>query len=513
MSGRVSKSIKNAEVNLIFYFLTLFLSFFSRKIFLDCLGPEFIGLSGTLSNILGYLNLAELGIASCISFHLYKPLQENNHEKLQELLSVYGYLYQCVGLIILIIGLILSIFFPLIFGKTTLPLGIVYFAFYSLLGSSLIGYFINYRQILLSADQKNYIVAIYTRSASLIKTLLQIYLAYNYKNLYLWVFVEFLFSLLACIILNWKINNEYPWLQTNKQKGRSLLKKYPGILTNTKQIFIHKIKDVILMRSDELFVFMFVSLKMVAYYGNYTLIVSRVGQVFSAMLDSINAGIGNLIAEGNKEKIMQVFWEMLTIRHFVAGFLCFSTYHFVEPLISVWLGEQYILDRTITALLAIYIYISASRGVVDMYNHAHGLYADTWSAWTELAINVTVTVIAGYFWGIIGILLGKIISTGIIIVLWKPYYLFHSGLKLKYCDYWEGSIRNYLVSFITFIITHSIIKYYLTINISGFGPLTCFCILCTIIYLLINISLIFLLCKGAKQSLFRIKNILIKNRA
>ena len=76
MGERVHKSILNAEVNLVFYFLSLFLAFFSRKIFLDCLGPEFIGLSGTLSNILGYLNLAELGIASCISFHLYKPLQE-----------------------------------------------------------------------------------------------------------------------------------------------------------------------------------------------------------------------------------------------------------------------------------------------------------------------------------------------------------------------------------------------------------------------------------------------------
>ena len=513
MSGRVSKSIKNAEVNLIFYFLTLFLSFFSRKIFLECLGPEFIGLSGTLSNILGYLNLAELGIASCISFHLYKPLQENDHEKLQELLSIYGYLYQCVGLIIFIVGLILSLFFPWIFGNTTLPLSIVYFAFYSVLGSSLIGYFINYRQILLSADQKNYIVAIYTRSASLIKTILQIYLAYNYKNLYLWVFIEFLFSLLACIILNWKINKEYPWLQTNKQEGRSLLKNYPGILINTKQIFIHKIKDVVLMRSDELFVFMFVSLKMVAYYGNYTLVISRIGQVFSAMLDSINAGIGNLIAEGNKEKIMQVFWEMLTIRHFVAGFLCFSSYHFVEPLISVWLGEQYILNRTITALLSIYIYISSSRGIVDMYNHAHGLYADTWSAWTELVINITVTVIAGYLWGIIGILLGKIISTGIIIVLWKPYYLFHSGLQLKYSNYWEGSTRNYLVSVVSFIVTHSIIKYYLTIHVSSFGSLICYCILSSIIYLLINLSLIFLFCKGAKQSVYRIKNYLIKNQA
>lgn len=510
MSGRVKKSIKNAEVNLIFYFLAIFLSFFSRKIFLECLGPEFIGLSGTLSNILGYLNLAELGIGSCISFFLYKPLQANDHNRIQELLSVFGYLYRIVGLIILCVGGVLSIFFPWIFNNTTLPIGIVYFAFYSLLGSSLIGYFINYRQLLLSADQKNYIVAIFTQSANLIKTLLQIYLAYYYKNLYLWVFVEFLFSVLACIILNWKINTEYPWLKTNKAMGKTLLKKYPGILTNTKQIFIHKIKDVVLMRSDELFVFMFVSLKMVAYYGNYTLIISRIGQLFSAILDSINAGIGNLIAEGNKENIMKVFWEMLTIRHFVAGILCFSMYHFVEPFISVWLGTEYILDRKIVALLSIYVYISTSRGVVDMYNHAHGLYADTWSAWTELLINISVTIVAGFFWGIIGILLGKIISTCIIIVLWKPYYLFHSGLNQSYKKYWKGVSRNYIVSIISFLITHHIINHIKMITITGYVSWGFFCLISFCIYLSINITLTITCCYGASSSIVRLKKIIFR---
>ncbi len=504
MSERVKKSIKNAEVNLVFYFLAIFLSFFSRKVFLECLGPEFIGLSGTLSSILGYLNLAELGIASCISYFLYKPLQANEKDRIKEILSIFGYLYRNVGLIILIIGIVLSIFFPWIFNNTTLPLSIVYFAFYSFLGSSLIGYFINYRQLLLSADQKNYIVAIYTQSAYFLKTIIQIYLAYYYKNLYLWVFIEFLFSILACIILNWKINTEYPWLKTNKALGKSLLKKYPGILTNTRQIFIHKIKDVILMRSDELFVFMFVSLKMVAYYGNYTLIISRIGQLFSAILDSINAGIGNLIAEGNKENIMKVFWEMLTIRHFVAGILCFSTYHLVEPFISVWLGTEYILDRRIVALLSVYIYISSSRGVVDMYNHAHGLYADTWSAWTELLINLSVTILAGLYWGIIGILLGKIISTSIIIAIWKPYYLFHAGLQLNYNYYWRGASRNYFVSFISFIATHYII-YYINITITGYISWGIFCIISLCIYLPINIILTITCCYGAKNSLIRLK--------
>ena len=53
MGGRVHKSMLNAEVNLLFYFLSLFLTFFSRKIFLDNLGAEVMGLTGTLNNILG----------------------------------------------------------------------------------------------------------------------------------------------------------------------------------------------------------------------------------------------------------------------------------------------------------------------------------------------------------------------------------------------------------------------------------------------------------------------------
>ena len=208
MSERVHKSVLNAEVNLFFYFLSLFLTFFSRKIFLDCLGTEFIGLTGTLGNILGYLNLAELGITASIGYFLFKPLQTNNRQEIQEILSLLGYLYNWIGLIILIGGIIISLFFPIIFNNAHLSFGIIYFAFYSFLGSSLIGYFINYRQIILEADQKKYLVAIYYQSANIIKIILQIYLAYTYKNLYVWVGVEFLFCIIWCITLNWKINKE-----------------------------------------------------------------------------------------------------------------------------------------------------------------------------------------------------------------------------------------------------------------------------------------------------------------
>lgn len=510
MGNRVHKSILNAEVNILFYFLSLFLTFFSRKIFLDNLGAEFIGLTGTLNNILGYLNLTELGISASIGYFLFKPIQTNNRKEIQDILSLLGYLYNWIGAIIFIGAFIISLFFPFIFSNAGLGFGIIYFAFYSFLGSSLIGYFINYRQILLSADQKNYLVAIYYQSARLIKLGLQIFLAYYYKNLYVWVAVEFLFGIIGCIILNWKINKEYPWLKVNKQQGKALLKQYPDIIKKTKQVFIHKIKDFVLVKSDELFIFLFVSLKMVAYYGNYMIIISKLISLFSSITGSVGASVGNLVAEGNKERMLKVFWEYTTIQHTIAATLTFSLYAFLEPFLSHWLGSEYIMDNRILILLVIYIYITNSRNSVDAFNFAHGLYADVWSAWAELIINVSVTIVCGLQWGIIGILIGKLASLIPIVVIWKPYYLFTSGFQEKVKDYWTGVIRNYVISAFAIGISLYILHF---IPISPYRTIwdwMAYSAIGIVIFMSIDLSATVLFAKGAMDSLNRIKSIIKK---
>ena len=505
MADRVHKSMLNAEVNLLFYFLSLFFAFFSRKIFLDNLGAEFIGLTGTLNNILGYLNLSELGISACIGYFLFKPIQTNNRQEIQDILSLLGYLYNWIGCIIFAGAFFISLFFPLIFAHAELSLGIIYFAFYSFLGSSLIGYFINYRQILLSADQKNYLVAIYYQSANLVKIALQIFLAYQFKNLYVWVAVEFLFGIIGCIILNWKINKEYPWLNVNKKQGKQLLKRYPEIITKTKQVFIHKIKDFVLVKSDELFIFLFVSLKMVAYYGNYLIIISKLISLFSAASGSVGASVGNLVAEGNKERMLKVFWEYTTIQHTIAAILAFSLYAFLEPFISHWLGSEYIMDNRILILLVVYIYITNSRNSVDSFNYAHGLYADVWSAWAELIINLSVTIICGLKWGIIGILLGKIASLIPIVVIWKPYYLFTAGFKESVSIYWKGVLRNYTISAFAFFSATYILK---QIPIDPYHTIWSwieYAAIGMVIFLTIDLTTTLLFAKGAKDSLKRIR--------
>ena len=505
MGERVHRSVMNAKVNILFYFLSLILAFFSRKIFLDNLGADFIGLTGTIGNILGYLNLAELGIGSCISIFLFKPIQNNDKIKINEIISIIGYLYKYIGIIILSAGSIISMFFPLIFRNESIELGIIYFSFYTYLCSSLIGYFINYRQILLSADQKNYVVSAYFQTFDIIKKGIQIYLAYNYKNLYVWIAVEFIFSLISCILLNWKINKEYPWLKSDKNEGKELLRLYPNILTNVKQIFIHKIKDFILNKSDELFVFMFVSLEMVAFYGNYIIIISKINQFFGRAQDGIGESVGNLVAENNRNKIVEIFWALMSIKYLIAGFVCFAIYNYTEPFISLWLGKQYLLPHNILVLLTLYIYITNTRGVVDMYNHAYGLYADTWSAWTELILNISITVLLGFKYGIIGILYGKLISTGLIIIFWKPFYLFTSGLKLPTSVYWYGTLKFQIMIVLSFILGEIIC------DLSPIDPNNCissliiYCITTMAPFILILISGFYFFTPGTKQVISRLK--------
>ena len=444
----------------------------SRTIFLKSLGSNFLGLIGTLQNILGLMNLAELGLGAAISFALYKPLQENKKTDISDIISLFGFFYKKIGVFVFGAAIILSAFFPLIFRNSPVSYGVVYSAFYTFLFSSLLSYFVNYTQILFVADQKNYLVAAYFQTANILKILLQMALTWKYGNPYIWIAIELSFGILYSLILRWKVRQVYPWLKTCTRNGAALKRQYPDILIRTKQVFIHKIKDFLLMQSDQIFVFAFVSLSMVAYYGNYTLITTRITGLFTTTMDSITAGIGNLIAEGNRPRILSVFWELMAFRYFLAGIIVFCSYHLINSFISLWLGSEYILENSIVVLLMIYVFIMITRGTVDMFNTAFGLYADTWAAWTEVILNVGITVATAFYLGINGILLGKIISTALIIVLWKPYYLFSRGLQTSYLLYWKKTFPLLLAFAILYTAFHFISKPFLTLfpnHSSSFG--------------------------------------------
>ena len=435
--SRFKKSLLNARVNLFFFLLMLVLSFFSRRIFLEMLGDDFIGLTGTVESLLHFLNLAELGIGAAISFILYKPLFEDNRTKINEVISVLGHLYHRIGLFILGTGLVLAGFLPLIFEKADIPLGIIYCTYFAYLISTLIGYFMNYHQTLLTADQRNYVVTAYFQTANLVKLLIQMAIAYYTRNYYLWIAMELVYGVAYSFILRWKVYQVYPWLRAIPGSGKQVLRKYPEIITYIKQIFVHKIGGFVLTQTDQLIIYAFVSLEMVAYYGNYMLIINKLSMLINSVLSSTAASIGNLIAEGNPKSIQKIFWEFMSLRYLIGGVLAFGLYHLTTPFITLWLGEtKYILSNQLLILLIIYTFIMQTRWAVDAFISGYGLFHDTWAPCTEAGLNLVISILFARRWGIEGVILGSVISMLLIVCLWKPYFLHRHGFKTPLRHYW-----------------------------------------------------------------------------
>lgn len=508
--SRVLKTIKNAKISVFFYALSIFINFFSRKIFLDYLGDDFIGLTSTLQGILSFLNLAELGIGTAVGFALYKPIFNNDHKEINKILSLFGFLYKRIGLIILILGIIVSCFFPIIFEDVPFSFGIIYFIFFSYLTSSMLGYFINYHLFLLEADQKGYIVATYFQTFSFFRLIFQSILVFYFKSYFLWILLELIFSIAHSIFLRKKIKKEYPWLILNHKTDNSILKEFPEIITKIKQIFVHKISTFVLTGTDQLLVFAFVNLQSVAFFGNYQLIFTKLSGLLNNFFAGTGAGIGNLVAENDPKIIKKVFWEMMALRYFIAGLMCICLYYLIEPFIILWLGEKYLLDNVILIVMLINLFILQIRVPVDNFKQAYGLFADTWAPIAETVLNLLISIVLGKILGILGIMLGTLISLSLIVLIWKPYYLYKNGFKKNVLSYWMGFTKLLFAFVLSFVIFNKLVLAFISNSVSNYWDWLILAIKVSTSLSLIYFFILYIVSEGFRNFVSRMKVLILK---
>lgn len=434
--SRTRKSLLNAKVNMTCYMLNLVMLFFSRKIFIDHLGADFLGLSSTVSSLLGFLNLAELGVGQAIGVVLYKPIYDKNQKEINEIISILGFLYRIIGIIILAAGIILSCFLPKIFPNTHFSWLVIYLGFYSYLISALLGYFCNYKQNLLWADQRGYEITGYFQIVGLLKTGIQMALAYYVRSFVLFFCIEITFGFVYAWVLHWRVKRVYPWLDSEIRKGRQLFRQYPTIGKYTGQLFVHKIGGFIQFEITPLIIYSYASLAIVAFYNNYSTLATQIKGFISGVLDSTGAGVGSLIAEGNREKTYEIYKKLLSVRYFIAGSLCCCIFYLSSNFIAVWLGKQYILSDVIVLLICIQTFYNITRGTNEQFANGYGLFSDVWAPFVESAIFIVVAIGLGRRYGLAGVLCGPVASLTIIVNLWKPYFLYSRGLKRPFYEYW-----------------------------------------------------------------------------
>ncbi|MDR0895467.1 MAG: sugar transporter [Prevotellaceae bacterium] len=449
--SRVKKTLLNARMNMICYFVVLIVSFFTRKIFLDKLGADFMGLTSTLGGFLSFLNLADLGVSNAVYFILFKLVANDDKKRINEVISLFGYLYYNIGVFILGAGILFSFFLPAIFANTPFSLVTIYVGFYVYLCSSLIGYFVNYRCCLLYINQRGYIVRGYFQLTSTTKVLIQLLFAIYVRSFVLYFVIELVFGIINAMILNRKNNHLYPWLTLRIRTGNKLFRQYPEMIRYAWRSYIHSSSWVITSQIIPILIYTYSSLSFVAFYNNYVQVVSRVSDFVSGILDSADTGIGILIAEGDSQRIYSIYKELFSVRFIVGGILALCIYHLASPFISVWLGTQYVLSPLLVSLISLSFFLDFINGTTVRYLNLFGLVNDLWTAIVNV-LSLGIVLVAGSHWGLAGILAASLAVSFPVMHLWKPYYLFSRALKLPYIQYVRLICMNALPLVVALII-------------------------------------------------------------
>ena len=492
---RTKKSIRNAIVSMIMNVIMILIGLVSQKIFLHILGTEYLGISGLFSNIISMLGIVELGIGPAIIYNLYRPIKENDTVKIKALINFYKKVYNIIAALIFILGILLIPILPYILKDVNIPenITLIYILF---LTDTFVSYLAAYKQSILYANQENYIINIIHIAYLLVMNFSQLFLLYITKNYYLYLITKIICRALENIVISIVVVKKYPtFFIKNQEKIDSSTSK--DILTRTKGLIFHKIGTFIVDGSDNIIISTFLGITTVGLYTNYSLILNAVTNLTTQVFSAITSSVGNLLVSVKKEKNYEVFKNIYFINFVIAtvisvGFLCC-----IQPFISIWIGRKYLLSSAIAITLAINLYIKILSRTMNTFKEAAGIfYEDRYIPILQSVINIIVSILLSYCFGLAGVFIGTIVSNLLLHLYSYPKYVYKQLFSDNVASYFKIFIK-YLLTFILILIICYLSTIFITVNSTLLQLL-----LNILISLILSIAIIIVIFKKTSQFIY-----------
>lgn len=461
---------KNATRNIFFGILLKIYQilgpFILRTIFIYSLGIEYLGLNSLFTSILQVLNLAELGVGSALVFSMYKPIAEDDTEKICALMNLYKKYYRIIGMVILLLGTILIPFIPrLISGN--IPDDINIYILYILnLAATVMSYWLfAYKNSLLVAHQRTDIASKISFIISTVQYIIQAIFLLSFKNYYLYLLIVLFTQIVSNIVTAKKVNEMYP---EYRAKGNLEKTEVKMINQRVRDLFTARLGSVIVGSVDSIVISAFLGISVLGIYNNYYYIMSSVMGFITIIFTSCTAGIGNSIVTDSIDKN---YCDFKTMTFIVGWLISCSTVCFLclyQPFMEIWVGEKYMFNMNIVIFFCIYFVVCELSMVWATYKDAAGIWHEDRfrpliGALVNLILNIFFVGVLGI--GIYGILLSTIISYVCISMPWLIVNLSRVLFKRSMGEYVAMLIKLLIVIVISGICAYLICS---QVHISGF---------------------------------------------
>ena len=446
-NSRTANSAKNLTASLLSQGLYILLKFLNRTVFISTLGKSYLGISGLFSDILTMLSLTELGLDTAINFKLYKPLAENDTQRVRVLMKFYRYAYTVVGISMLVLGSVLIPLLPsLIKDYATLePLGInpvLIFLLY-LLQSATSYLFFASRSAIIKADQKEYIVTLTNLISQIALNIVQIAVLLTLKNFTLYVLLTIVFGIGQNLVNALIAKRKYPeeFAHTSENISKSELK---DTFKDLGAVFASKINTVALKATDNIVLSAFVGLATVGLYSNYLLFYTTIKTLLQRVYNATKASMGNLFAQEKTEKKYKFFKLMNYISILLYGTCAVGIAVVADEFIECWIGKEYIIAQPLSIFIGIEIIFMGIKQNLTQIRNVAGLFRQMWfRPLLGVIINVGLSIGLVQFMGIYGVILGTISADVLTNFLLDPKVIYKYGLDdiKPVSDYYKRNIR------------------------------------------------------------------------
>ena len=446
---RIKNSMRNMITSISSNIVTIIIGLLAQAIFIKIMGIEYLGLNGLFTNIISMLGIVELGIGSAIIYNLYKPIAINDVETIKSLMNFYKKSYNIIGIVVLTIGLIIIPFLPLIIEDVTVKINVplIYILF---LLDIVFSYFLSYKRSILYASQKNYLINLIHIGYTILLNIGQLLMLFYTKNYYLYLIVKIIVRIIENLIITYIVNKEYSYLKEDAKKLDPTIEK--DIIKKVKALFFHKIGGFVVLGTDNIIISKFLGLVSVGLYSNYYMIINAVQTLFSQALVALTPSVGNLLVKENKNKTFEVFKKIRFMNFWIATFTSVCILNMMQQFITIWIGEEYLLDDIVLIVLVFNLFQKLMRSTYQTFKEAAGIYyEDRFVPLLESLINIIVSIIGVKLIGLAGVFIGTIISG---FVLW-----FYSYPKYVYKKLFDRSYKDYLKETLGYIILFIVISY------------------------------------------------------
>ena len=405
---RTEKFLKNSASTALLQVVTMASGFIIPKVMLMVYGSEINGLVSSINQFIKYFMLVEAGLSAAVVYSLYKPLAENNYEKISSIVTAAKNFYNYSGFIFVGLTVGLAVIYP--FFVSTVKLSSIEIGVLVLvLGvSGALEFFTlaKYRAIL-TADQKVYVISLASIVFVVVNTASIAILSYFDVNIVLVMAIALTAVFLRSYILYFFVKKNYSYLNYNAIPDNSALsKRWDALYLQILGVFHTGIPIVLAT--------IFTDLKMVSVFVVYNLVVAGVNSILSIFISGVSSTFGDLIARKEILRFQRAYNDFELLYYLLIAGAYGVTFVMIMPFILLY--TQGVTDTNynlpwigfLMVLNGLMFNMKTPQGMLVI---SAGLYKETrWQTTTQAMIMLIFGIVLGKMYGLYGILIASILS-------------------------------------------------------------------------------------------------------